>query len=87
MNQSLEDALVAENASDKSTMLSILTDVSKAIKEDEIKEILKGTSTQSYKVTDLHSIRALCSYRVKNGHPVFPFKDMKLDEEHIPPSY
>ena len=86
-NVTLEDALKKENSIDKVKMLNILTSTAKKMDEDEIKEIMKGTSNKSYHLNDLHSIRELGSYRIKNGLPVFPFKNMVLTDEHFPPSY
>ena len=83
----LEQALTDEQSIEKDTMLAMLTPVARLIKEDEIKEIMKGTSTNSYKITDLHSIRLFCSYRIKNGFSVFPFPNMTMGDEHFPPSY
>ena len=86
-NMTLEDALKKENSIDKTKRLNMLTPLARGMDEDEIKEIMKGTSSKSYKITDLHSIREFCSYRIKNGLPVFPFKNMVLTDEHFPPSY
>jgi len=83
----LKDALTAEADPHLSKMLNMLTPSAKKLKEDEIRKILKGTSKKSYKIKDLHSIRMLCSYRVKKRLSLFPFKKKKLTGDTFPPSY
>ncbi len=83
----LEQALDAEGTTLTPTLMAMLTPVAKSIEEYEMKEIMKGTSSLSYKITDLHSIREFCSYRIRHGLPVFPYPDMELEDEHFPPSY
>ena len=83
----LEQALNNENSTLKAIMMAMLTPVAKSIEDTEMKEIMKGTSSQSYKITDLHSIREFCSYRIRHGFSVFPYPDMELEDEHYPPSY
>ena len=83
----LQDALTTEDSFDRTKMLKMLTPSARKLEEDEIRKIMKGTSTKSYKIKDLHSIRLFCSFRVKKELPLFPFKDMRLSKNQFPPAY
>lgn len=87
MTETLEDALNNENAADKQQMLDILTPNTKSLDKEELELILKGESENSYKVTELHTIRKLAVYRIRNGHSIFPFDGLSLGDDHIQPSY
>ena len=83
----IQDALTTEASFDRAKMLAMLTPLARKMEEDEIRKIMSGTSTKSYKIKDLHSIRLFCSFRVRKKLPLFPFKDMRLSKNQFPPSY